>query len=465
MIIIILLTPLVVLPLAMEDAFRGVGSFHKSENEFIQAGVDLFAKPTVELSSRFCRESVHRPISENPEGPFEFFLPSENETYIDPEGFRLEGYVYLVKGDGSEEKGLDNNDKTAPISMIPITAWSMKELFINGYLVNYVTQPYENIKAYIENELSYGSDIKNTILSTTSLYKAETLGKMDDLVNNTVFLTENCPKWIDKKKHAFSVPLQLDVLSTERFLPNKMDLNIRLTKAPDSLLCMSTNETTRAKVRFYDLKLISRRVTLDKKILMDHSSRFGGGQEAIIPFVRTDIKTYTLSTGVLESRTNSIYRKKIPNSAIICFVDNSAISGSYKLNPLNFQNFNIAEVAFYCNSEKICSYKQDYSKSDYAISYRRFMDEIGVKTNNIGNNIKAERWAKELNLYAFDFSPDKCQGFHDHVAMSGNLDFVVRFKETTPKPITMLIITHYDDTILLDEARNVINRHDPIAIA
>ena len=390
-------------------------------------------------------------------------MPAENETYLDPDGFRLEGYVYMVKEVGDGEQGTTITDLAAPINMIPLTAWSMKELFFNGYLVNYVTQPYENIKAYIENELSYGSDIKKTVLKTAAIYHEPDTGKLDVLTDNETFKTR-AAEWVDKKKHSFSVPIQLDVLSTERFLPNRLDLNIRFTKAPDSMLCMVGANNVKCKIKFYDLKLISRRVTLDQKVLQDHESRFKAGTEAIIPFVRTDIKSYTLSQGVMESRTNSIYRKKIPNSVIVCFLENKALTGSFKLNPLNFQNFNVSEIGFYCNSEKICSYKQNFSKEDYAISYRRFMDEIGIKTNNIGNDISAERWSKDLNLYVFDFSPDKCQGFHQHHAQSGNLDFVVTFKEATTKSISMLIITHYDDFILLDDARNVVNRQDPIFI-
>lgn len=447
----------------MEDTFRGVGAFHKTADEFVHSGVDLFSEPPIEKSSRFCRESVHRPVSENESGPFEFYLPAEGDTYIDCEGFRLNGYISMVhvKGDGTEENlAADDSQDVAPLNFIPSTAWSMKELYFNQSLVNYVTQPYDNIKSYIEAQLSYGSDIKTGVLKATSIWSPDTLATIDKYDKTNVGWKYRRDLFTGGKKVAFSIPLQLDVLNTDRFLPNRLDLNIRLTKAPDDFLYYG-DKGTAARVKFHDLKLISRRVTLDDRVLKDHSARLSGGEDMIIPFLRSDMKVFQVPQGSMEARTHSIFRKKIPNGALLAFVDAGALNGDKKKDPLLFANHDISEVAFFCNSEKICSYKQDFGSNDYAVSYRRFQDEIGVRTNNIGNNISAEDWAKTFNVYPFDFSPDKCNGFHDHYNLAGNLDFVVTFKTATTVPLAMLILTQYDDKLYLDEARNIVKRGDP----
>ena len=180
--------------------------------------------------------------------------------------------------------------------------------------------------------------------------------------------------------------------------------------------------------------------------------------------MRTDIKVFNIPSGSTEARTNSIYRKKIPSSAIVTFVETEALTGDVTKNPLIFKNQNIADLSFFCNSEKICSYQQDYDMangSNLAKSYRRFHDEIGVRTNNIGNDIELDEWKDRFNIYPFDFSADKCNGFHDHVDLSGNLDFVVKFKKATDGVLSMVILTHYDDQIRLDQSRNVVSRGNP----
>ena len=452
----------------MEDIFTGVGAFHKTQDDLINAAADIFAPQPVEKATVTCRESVHRPVSENPEGPFEFYLPSEAETYVDPEGFRLSGYTQLVGvKDGAEIPLVVQDEVIAPINFAPGMAFTMKELYVNGNLVNYATQPFDNIKSYIENELSFGSEIKKTVLETCANWHPNEDGSaasMKTTENDGILARQAL--WAGGKRVPFSIPLQLDVLNTDRFLPKGLDLHIKLTKASDNFLISANklpSETT-VKLKILDLKLTSRRVTLSPAVVKSHDAKFNSGQEAIYPFVRTDIKVFNVPKGSTEARTNNIYRKQIPGNAIVCFVESEALTGSLKSDPTLFKNHGIREVGFFCNSEKIGSYVQDFAKKDYAVSFRKFQDEVGVRTNNIGNDITAERWAEHFNLYPFDFSSDKCSGYHNHLPMSGNLDFVVTFSAATTKALSMLILTQYDDEIRLDKNRNVVTQQVLTAI-
>ena len=119
------------------------------------------------------------------------------------------------------------------------------------------------------------------------------------------------------------------------------------------------------------------------------------------------------------------------------------------------------------NSEEVpCGgYTQNYATEDYCHTYRRFFDNTGVRTNNIGNNITPEMFANGSCMYAFDFSPDQCNGFHDHIDMAGKVEIEVNFDAPTTEAISMVILSQYDDRLVLDGARNVINRGEPMAIA
>lgn len=452
----------------MEDIFTGVGSFHKNQDDLINAAADIFATQPMEKATISSRESVHRPVSENPEGPFEFYLPAESETYIDPEGFRLSGYTQLVGiKEGVEGPLKVNAEVIAPLNFAPGMAFTMKELYVNGNLVNYATQPFDNIKSFIENELSFGGEIKKTVLKECANWNPNTDGKADSLkITDNKGLETRQKLWADGKRVYFSIPLQLDVLNTDRFLPKGLDLHIKLTKASDEFLISADKlpEKTTVKLRIKDLKLTSRRITMNPAVVKNHDLRFNSGQEAVYPFVRTDIKVFNVPKGSTEARTNNIYRKQIPGNAIVCLVESEALTGSHKSDPTVFKNHGIREVAFYCNSEKIGNYVQDFASKDYAVSYRKFQDEVGVRTNNIGNDITAERWAESFNLYPFDFTSDKCSGYHNHMPMSGNLDFVITFGAATTKALSMLILTQYDDEIRLDKNRNVVTQQTLTAI-
>ena len=156
----------------MENIFTGYGGHQSTQGEFISGGADIFSSTPIEKSTKYSRESVHRPQSENVDGPFEFHMPAEGDTYIDTDSYRLSGYTKLtINKPGSGFVNLtattEADDKeVAPISFLPGMAFQTKEVSINGQLVNYATQPLDNLKSYIENLLSYGSDAKNTVLQT-----------------------------------------------------------------------------------------------------------------------------------------------------------------------------------------------------------------------------------------------------------------------------------------------------------
>lgn len=446
----------------MEDFFTGVGGLHRSKDEFITGGADIFTSVPVERATRYSRESVYRPTSENSDGPFEFYLPAEGETYIDPDSFRITGYTQLKKIDETGTAvDLGKDDDVAPINFVCGMAFKTKQLSINGQLVNYTTQPLDNFKAFFELLVSYGTDVKNTVLRTAANWYPDAAGEHDTFVG-TGYAARKA-KWAKSAKVGFSIPLQLDVLTTDRFLPKNIDLQIKLHKADDNLL-YTAKEGGSFKLTFHSLKMHLRRVTMTPELLLEHDNRFRSKDPAIFPFARTDIKTITIGIGSTEQHTNNIYRQRIPNSVMIYFVQSTAFTGNPKKNPLNFQNFNVAKVSCYCNSEEVYSYIQDYESDDYTETFRRVFDEIGVRTNNTGNNLTAEEYKDGSNFYPFDLSPDKCSGWHDHLDLAGNLDFRVQFKKPTPFAITMVIMSTYDDRLLLDQTRNVVNRGEPITI-
>jgi len=61
----------------MDEIFTGVGGLHRTENDFISGGADIFSPLPIEKATKYSRETSHRPTSENSDGPFEFYLPCE----------------------------------------------------------------------------------------------------------------------------------------------------------------------------------------------------------------------------------------------------------------------------------------------------------------------------------------------------------------------------------------------------
>jgi len=451
----------------MDELFTGVGGLAKTQGDYITASADIFQVGPQEKATKYGRESVYRPTSENADGPWEFYLPAEGDTYTEPDSFRLTGYTQLKKISANGDLiDLVAADDAAPINFVAGMALRTKEVSIQGHLVNYATQPLEYFKAYIENLMSYGSDTKKTVLKGCCNWIPDEPGEADDVTGSGY--TKRKALWALSAKVPFCIPLQIDILATDRFFPKDIDFHFRLTKSNDNMLYMANKaKPGRYKLLISDMKLHVRKLTMTKELLADHDAKFNKGQLATFPFTRTDIKYMSIAVGSTVSHMDNIYRSKLPQSAIVFLVSSQAINGSPQHNVQNFQNFGVTKMRCLINSEEVpCGgYTQNYTTEDYCHTYRRFFDNTGVRTNNIGNNITPEMFANGSCMYAFDFSPDQCNGFHDHIDMAGKVEIEVNFDAPTTEAISMVILSQYDDRLVLDGARNVINRGEPMAIA
>lgn len=470
----------------MEEFYTGVGGLHKTQDDYINGGADIFGDTQVDKACISGFEAAYYPTNEAPEGPFIFYIPGESDTYVDPQTFRLSGYTSIKKVSPTTGQlvDIDEGEDVAPINFLPGMAFQSKQFDINGVAVNYITQPLENYKAYFETLLSYGGESKDTILRKCVNWMPDAHGEMEDMkskhktykislddqskltakeitIPNAWEARKNL--WAKSARVPFSMPLHMDVLTTDRFLPKDINITIKLTKTRDEVLYTAATVSGNYRILFHNLKLMVNRIKMLPSLIQDHEKRFAAGELARFPYTRTDSKFVTIAKGESSFRTHNIFRKWLPNSAIVFFVDSAALTGSRSKNALNFQNFNVEKLYCLKKAQEVPpnGYVQDYENNDFAETYRRVFDEIGIRTNTLGINLTAEDFKNGYNFYAFDFSPDKCNSFHAHQRDAGGIDFGVVFKKATTTQISMVILCQYDDEFKLDARRNVVGTVEP----
>ena len=251
------------------------------------------------------------------------------------------------------------------------------------------------------------------------------------------------------------MPLHIDCLTTDRLLPNNCDIRIKLTKAFDGVLYLA--ETNNYKVSLSDLKMSIRRIELHPQLLQNHSTHFRSGKRAIYPFSKTDLKIHQIPTGSSLQRVSNIYRSRIPESAVVVFIESAALAGKSDKNAQNFQHFNVNSIKAIVGGEVTppSGYRMDYDRNDFYHVYRQLFDNTGVGLSNMSNGITPEMFASNYNMYAWDFTPDVCVGVHNHVENKGSVEFEVQFKQPTTEVIAMCIFTHHDSYFEIDGERRV----------
>ena len=247
----------------------------------------------------------------------------------------------------------------------------------------------------------------------------------------------------------------------------------------NNLAALNLGELPEYRIVLTDLELSVDKIKMSPKILKKHEARFLNRNRAIYPFCKTVIKTKQIPAGEHYAKFDNVFTNELPNSAIAVMVNSSAFGGSIRENPYLFDHFHTNYFSFKVNSEvippggihpvfkgrlrriteddaeeKLNAIEQD--KSQIRKLYRRLFDHTGIGTGNVANNITPTQFQNGCTIFAHDFTPDRCLGFHDHETSSGTMDVEVKFDKPLEKGITIIVLGSFDDQLMLDADRNVV---------
>ena len=130
--------------------------------------LDLFSIPATQVAiKRTFTDVVHTANPVTNEGPYEFRIAADsNFVHL------CKHYVYfqirIVKPDGTALTAADH--KVAPINAIGKTFFKQAKLYLNSKLAFDSGDTY-HLRSFLETELNYGTDAKNSHLSACLIQK------------------------------------------------------------------------------------------------------------------------------------------------------------------------------------------------------------------------------------------------------------------------------------------------------
>lgn len=429
-------------------------SAHK--NLTTKTELDIFATPATQTSVDSGTTLCVRPISSLTDAsPIEFLIPGSGEEYIDLAHTTLH-LVARVKHDEIPTTGAGD------VNIAPVNNWlhsifSQVDIFLNQKCITPPSNNY-NYRAYIENLLNYGSDAKNSHLSSI-LWAKDDAGKMDE-VKITGALSNNgyrVRRGITQNEQTVEMygNLHCDIFNQDKFMINGVDMTVKLIKAKNEFHLMGDHK---GHLEIVDANLFVRKVKVNPAILIAHTKALALST-AKYPITRVEIKTVTISRDIQSKTIDNLYLGQLPKRCIIGFVESSAFNGSMKGNPYNFQHFNHNYLALYVDSVQIPSkpLTPDFEKKTFTRSYHTLFSGSGVHFGDIGNDISLREYPNGYCLAAFDLTPDlSCHDTHWNIIKSGSLRIEMRFSKPLEKTITAVIFSEFDNIIEIDRNRNVI---------
>ena len=185
-----------------------------------------------------------------------------------------------------------------------------------------------------------------------------------------------------------------------RSILNGVSINIKLFQTSNEFRLMSVGDK-KYKIIIAEAILKVCHVSLNPNVIVAHNEAIQISP-AIYPFWRSDIKSFSVSSGSYTFMTDNIFHGKVPSKVIIGMVSNAAYSGDYKKNPFNFQNMKVNYLEINVDGQPVPNhpFKPNYDEDDYVTSYLSLMDS-DYKTDN-GIIIEKSDYPKGYALYLFD---------------------------------------------------------------
>lgn len=84
-------------------------------------------------------------------------------------------------------------------------------------------------------------------------------------------------------------------------------------------------------------------------------------------------------------------------------------------------------------------------------AYKYFLANMGLDESNQEIGISMDNYLSRDFAMVFDLTGDLCNGLHDHLPKSGELDLKISFDSVTGQPFTFVVISCYESYIMLDK--------------
>ena len=98
--------------------------------------------------------------------------------------------------------------------------------------------------------------------------------------------------------------------------------------------------------------------------------------------------------------------------------------------------------------------KTDFPKNIYLRAYLQLLESMGLgNPHNEGCSITPQLYKEGMTLFAFDLTPDECDGSYWDLSRQGATTFEIVFSPALPEPVEVIVYAEFDGLIRVDRNR------------
>ncbi|XP_005101436.1 uncharacterized protein F54H12.2-like [Aplysia californica] len=428
---------------------------HQSSAETVDSALDLFSLPPTQTSVENGMYVEFLPLSSlGPSATVEFAINQKGSSeFLDLANTYLYVKAKITKAD---ESSLDEGAGVGPVNNWFHSLFSQVDLSLNNTLVT----PSENIypfRAYLERVLNFDSGAKQSQF-TSEMFYADSSGHFEQVKGDeNAGMKFRCSLTASSKEVAMYGRLHVDIMNTNRYLLNGVDVKLRLVKSKESFHLMAEGAGFKTSRSLTHVSLFVRKLRVNPSVQIPVNKALEC-TSARYPVKRVTIKSFSISRGNLGSTQDNLFLAQLHTRLLVCFVDSDAFNGNFTKNPFHFKHHNVCYVSLFLDGQQIPSspLTPDFENNQFVRSYHRLFIELGLASTNEGNCLNMSDFAAAYCIFAFDLSPSPLDGDQIELIRSGSLRLELKFAKPLQEPIHVLMYGEVDSLIEIGRNREVV---------
>lgn len=425
---------------------------YKDSPPCVKSELDLFTVPPTQTVIESGKFVEYHPLSNIRDGgPIEFNISGNGEEYMDLAASYLHVKAKVLKADGTV---LPEKEPVSAVNLFLHSLFSQVDVSLNERNISSASNTYP-YRAYIETLLNYGEDAKKSLLTCEAFFKDENPEKIDADAEDAHAGLKTRHKLIEKS-HVVDMIGQLhcDIFQQNRLLLNLVDVKIKMVRSKPAFCLTSTKAEAEYKIILEHASMFIRKVKVSPGVSLGHAKALEKST-AKYPIDRILCKTYSVSPGSWSFMQDNVFLGHMPKRVIIACVENGAMNGQYGKNPFLFAHHNVSFLSIYVDGQPVpCKpLELNFKKNNYV---RAYYSLFGGFERDKGIYLTQEEYAKGHVLYAFDLTPDMCDGSHFNLQHQGNLRVEMKFSEAVGRTLSVLIYAEFQNAIEITKTRHVL---------
>lgn len=436
-------------------------------HEILKSELDLFKPLQFQGSIENSDLIQYRPVSSITNARnIEFEIHTASDEYLDLQQVFLCISAKLEKPDGTDFTAVQD-DRYSLVNNGLHSIFDQVAIYLNGTLINQSAKVHPYI-SYIE------ALTQNTKLSQqTHLASAGFIPPKYDEGVSVDSVSADLARYTNTSK-TFELygRMRSGLFNSDRLLLNGTTMHLIFYRSSDKFCTMGSaaraanaaaNVTALAEAKpilnMKEMSIFARKVKLNPNLLNAHAKALMSSK-ALYPIKRSVIKVINIQQGQNSFVLENIVMGQMPSFMVLGLVDDNAYDGGYTKNPFAFTNSNLNFLSAYINGVAYpkTPYEPDYEDKKYARVYHDFLSALDATESGLAPHISYESYMRYNCLYAFNFNADKVNPFdisYINIPKEGYLTLNMKFKQNLTANLKLICYFLFDNTITIDEQRNV----------